>query len=171
VSHRSAADRGTTRQERERREEEPRFLDDPDDPFAPPLPGKAHPPDVMDDVTPTLDDEVRSYHHHPNDAGATEFGFDPEAADAAADLAGDLGSAFLEGATRGEDMGELSLGGEDREDADLPMLLDEDEEPMSEDRPRSMRARPFEAPGALGQQSAREARAQDTREPARRRAK
>lgn len=160
-----------TRQERGRRGEVLQPPEDPDDLSSPPLAGKSHPPDAMDDVTPTHDDEVRSYHHHPNDAGTTEFGFDPEAADAAADLAGELGSAFLEGATRGEDMSELSLMAGDREDEDLPMLLDEDEEPMSEDRPRSMRARPFEAPGALGQQSAREARPQDTREPARRRAR
>ncbi len=57
----------------------------------PPLRGKAHPPAEMDEATPTLDDENRNYHHHPSDAGTTEFGFDPDAADAAADLAGELG--------------------------------------------------------------------------------
>lgn len=92
----------------------------------PPLHGKVHPPAEMGDATPTLDDEVRNYHHHPNDAGVTEFGFDPEAADAAADLAGDLGSQFLEGATRGEDLSSRVLDDEDRSESELPFLIDDE---------------------------------------------
>lgn len=92
----------------------------------PPLRGKAHPPAEMDEATPTLDDEKRSYHHHPSDAGTTEFGFDPDAADAAADLAGELGSTFLSGATRGEDMSDVITQAEGEND--LPMILDEVDE-------------------------------------------
>jgi hypothetical protein len=111
---------------------------DPDDPLdiladapepgsAPPLRGKVHPPAEMDDATPSLDDEVTRF-HRPRDETATTFGFYPEAADAAADLAGDLGSTFLEGATRGEDMSELALSSEEREaDPDLPLVIDEDQ--------------------------------------------
>ncbi|MFT3771906.1 MAG: hypothetical protein QM820_41385 [Minicystis sp.] len=77
--------------ERGRAEPPVPITDDLDDSVAPPLPGKLHAIEEMDDATPTLDDEHRNYHHHPNDAGSVEFGFHPEAADAAADLAGDLG--------------------------------------------------------------------------------
>jgi hypothetical protein len=105
------------------------ILDDLDEYMAPPLHGKVHPPAEMGDAIPTLDDAVRAYHHHPNDAGATEFGFDPDAADAAADLAGDLGTTFLEGATSGDDMSDIAAMHDDRDDSDVPFLLeDEDEE-------------------------------------------
>jgi hypothetical protein len=81
----------------------------------------------MDEATPSLDDEVTRF-HRPRDESSTMFGFYPEAADAAADLAGDLGSTFLEGATRGEDMSEVAMSNEDREiDNDLPLVLDEDQ--------------------------------------------
>lgn len=135
-------------------------LDDLDEVVSPPRHGKTHPPGDMDDATPTLDDEVRSYHHHPSDSGTTAFGFDPEAADAAADLAGDLGSAFLEGATRGEDMSDLAAQRSDLDEEELPLLLDEEgEEAVEEEDPaaRAVRARPFEEPGALGQSTVREA--------------
>ncbi|APR78136.1 Hypothetical protein A7982_03483 [Minicystis rosea] len=140
------------------------ITDDLDDSVAPPLPGKLHPPEEMDEATPTLDDEIRNYHHHPNDSGVVEFGFHPEAADAAADLAGDFGSSFLEGATRGEDISEVSAQLDDRSDEELPLILDEegaealDEEPAL--RP-PVRARPFEEPGALGQSTVRRARPAD----------
>lgn len=134
-------------------------MGDLDELSAPPLPGKQHPPEDMDEATPTLDDEARSYRHHPSDAGATEFGFDPEAADAAADLAGDLGSAFLEGATRGEDLSDVAAS-RDLDEDDLPLVLDESGgEIVDEDSGhRSIRARPFEEPGALGQSSSAHAR-------------
>jgi hypothetical protein len=135
-------------------------LDDLDEMVGPPQHGKTHRAEDMDDATPTLDDEVRRYHHHPSDAGTTAFGFDPEAADAAADLAGEMGSAFLEGATRGEDPSDLAAQRSDRDEDDLPLLLDEEGEEVVEDEgpaSRSVRARPFEEPGALGQSTVREA--------------
>jgi hypothetical protein len=107
-------------------EDEIDLLGDPSELTRPPLHGKVHPPAEMNDATPTLDDEVRHYRHHPNDAGATEFGFDPEAADAAADLAGDLGSQFLEGATRGEDLSSRVLDDEDRADSELPFIIEDE---------------------------------------------
>jgi hypothetical protein len=85
------------------------------------------------DATPTLDDEVRNYRHHPNEAGTTEFAFDPEAADAAADLAGELGSQFLEGATRGEDLSSRVLSEEDQEENELPFLIEDGFEPVDID--------------------------------------
>jgi hypothetical protein len=100
---------------------------------SPPLRGKTHPPAEMGDATPTLDDEVRSYHHHPNDAGVTEFGFDPEAADAAADLAGELGSQYLEGATRGEDLSDRVMREEDRSENEVPFLIEDELEPSDLD--------------------------------------
>ncbi|MGK3962964.1 hypothetical protein WMF38_02090 [Sorangium sp. So ce118] len=110
-----------------------------DDPFgdmmdagaAPPLRGKANPRSELSDVVPTLDDESRGYHHHPNDAGCTEFEVNPDAADAAADLASDLGAEFLEGATRGQDISDVAMS---HDDDDLPYLLeDEDVESVDPD--------------------------------------
>jgi hypothetical protein len=97
----------------------------PGDYVGPPLHGKTNPPDAMDDTVPPLDDEHRSYRHHPSENEAIEFEIDPLAGDAAADLAADLGSQFLEGATRGEDLGSRVLALEDDSDAPLDMLLDE----------------------------------------------
>jgi len=94
----------------------------------PPLRGKAHPPAEMDEATPTLDDEKRSYRHHPNDAGTTAFGFDPDAADAAADLAGELGATFLSGATYGEDMSDVTMTREEAQEASDLRVVDEEEE-------------------------------------------
>ncbi len=94
---------------------------------APPLAHKAHPHAEMDRATPTLDDEHRRYH-----AGATEFGFDPEAGDAAADMAGEMGQSFLEGATRGEDLSDLQAMKSDAEEDEL-LLLIEDEESLDAD--------------------------------------
>ena len=99
----------------------------PGDYIGPPLHGKTDPPAEMDEAYPTLDDERRSYHHHPNESATTEFAFDPLAGDAAADLAGDFGSQFLEGATRGEDMSERALALEDDSDTPLDLLLDEED--------------------------------------------
>jgi hypothetical protein len=103
-------------------------LSEEEDLVSPPIHAKDHPRPEMHDATPTLDDEVRSYHHHPNDAGVTVFGFDPEAADAAADLAGELGTQFLEGATRGEDHGDRVMEAEDALDSEMPFVI-EDLEP------------------------------------------
>jgi hypothetical protein len=102
------------------------MTDDLEDQMAPPIHGKAHPRGAMDEATPTLDDEIRRFRHHPNDAGATDFAFDPEAADAAADLAGDLGATFLAGATRGEDMSDVVLTAEDQAENDVPFVIEEE---------------------------------------------
>jgi hypothetical protein len=104
--------------------------DEQEDVALPPLPAKTHPPAEMDDALPTLDDEVRRYHHHPNEAGTTEFEVDPEAADAAADLAGDFGSQFLEGATRGEDLSSRVFDEEDRRESEVPFLIEDGFEPI-----------------------------------------
>ncbi|AUX43279.1 hypothetical protein SOCE26_047230 [Sorangium cellulosum] len=105
-----------------------------DDPFAielqdagaaPPLRAKVTPRSEIRDVVPTLDDEVRGYHHHPNDAGSTGFESNPDAADAAADLASDLGAEFLEGATRGQDLSDVVMSHDD--DGDLPYLLEDED--------------------------------------------
>jgi len=104
--------------------------DDLDEPTAPPLHGKTHPPADMDRAKPSLDDEVQVYHHPSIDAAVTEFGVDPDVADAAADLAGDLGATFLSGATRGQDMSDVTLSAEDAEESEVPLLLDE---PMGEE--------------------------------------
>ena len=98
-------------------------IDALDDLDAPPLHSKVHPSNDISDVVPTLDDEVRGYHHHPNDAGTTEFDVDPGTSDAAADLAGDLGSEFLEGATRGQDMSDVIMS-RDEAESELPFLFD-----------------------------------------------
>ena len=95
---------------------------------APPLAHKARPVAGMNRATPSLDDERRRYH-----AGATEFGFDPEAADAAADLAGEMGQSFLEGATRGEDLSDLQAMKSDAEEDELSLLIDENDEAFEED--------------------------------------
>jgi hypothetical protein len=76
---------------------------------SPPLPGKTHPRQAMADVVPTADDDVRMPHHHPSESTAVEFESDPEAADAAADLASELGTDFLEAATRGRDLSDVIL--------------------------------------------------------------
>ncbi|WP_437932242.1 hypothetical protein WMF37_24315 [Sorangium sp. So ce291] len=109
------------------------FADMMDAGAAPPLRGKANPRSELSDVVPTLDDESRGYHHHPNDAGCTEFEVNPDAADAAADLASDLGAEFLEGATRGQDISDVAMSHDD-DDGDLPYLLeDEDVESVDPD--------------------------------------
>jgi hypothetical protein len=97
----------------------------PGDRVGPALHGKTHPPEAMDNVLPSLDDEHRSYRHHPSQNEAIEFEIDPLAGDAAADLAADLGSQFLEGATRGEDLGSRVLALDDDSEAPLDLLLDD----------------------------------------------
>lgn len=72
---------------------------------APPLAGKLHPPADMEFVVPSSDDARRM-----NRRDYTEFDVDPVAADAAADLAGDLGVQFLEGALDGEETMEHTSG-------------------------------------------------------------
>jgi hypothetical protein len=119
------------------------ITDDLEPRAAPPLHGKAHPPAEMDRAVPTLDDEVALY-HRPGDSGCSGFGFDPEAADAAADLAGDLGATFLAGATFGEDMSDDDLS--PPEESELPLVLDESREDLPDDEGlpplRSSRRRP-----------------------------
>jgi hypothetical protein len=88
-------------------------VDDLDELSAPPIPSKVHPANAMDDVVPTLDDSDRVFHHHPNEPVSEGFSFDPGNADAAADLAGELGADFLEGATRGRDMSDVMISEED----------------------------------------------------------
>src|SRR5262245_60076328 len=100
------------------------ITDDLEPMVAPPLHGKAHPPSEMDEAVPTLDDEVSLY-HRPRDARRSAFGFDPDAADAAADMAGDLGTSFLSGATRGDDMSDVTFSREDEEESDLPLVIEE----------------------------------------------
>ncbi len=99
-------------------------LEDLDEFAAPPLAGKVHPADAMDEVVPTLDDSNRVFRHHPNEPVGEGFSFDPDSADAAADLAGDLGAEFLEGATRGRDMSDMIMSDEER-DSETPFLVEE----------------------------------------------
>ena len=100
--------------------------EDAEERAAPPLHGKTHPPDPMDDSTPSLDDEVQLY-HRPNDAGTTAFAFDPDAADAAADLAGELGSTFLTGATFGDDVSDVAMTAGDQDENELPLVINFEE--------------------------------------------
>ncbi|HSN97963.1 MAG TPA: hypothetical protein VLS89_06680, partial [Candidatus Nanopelagicales bacterium] len=108
-----------------------RSIDDLDEPFpgedadTPPIPGKVNPSHELSDAVPTLDDEARHYRHHPNESGVVDFDVDPYAGDAAADLAGDLGSEFLEGATRGQDMSDVMMSRDDQE-GDAPFLYEEE---------------------------------------------
>ncbi len=91
----------------------------------------------MDDVVPTLDDSDRQFLHHPNESVGEGFSFDPGNADAAADLAGELGADFVEGATRGRDMSDVMLS--DEEDAGsessfiIEVIDESDETAMQED--------------------------------------
>jgi hypothetical protein len=101
------------------------MVDDLEDFAMPPLKAKSHPRGDMDEAQLTIDDESRESHHHPNDAGVVEFEVDPEEADAAADLAGDLGAQFLEGATFAEDRSERANHDSDASEAGVPFLLDE----------------------------------------------
>ncbi len=98
-------------------------LEDLDEDVAPPLPSKARPRREMARAIATLEDEARSHRHHPSDTAGVEVSIDPGAADAAADLAGDLGANWLEGATCGEDAADLRHDRDD--DAELPLVLDE----------------------------------------------
>ncbi len=100
--------------------------DDREEFVAPPLPAKQHPAAEMGFVVPTSDDDVRQHPHHPNEGATMEFDVDPEAADAAADLAGDLGAQYLEGATFGEDVSERAIEDTEAEEAELPLLLEEE---------------------------------------------
>jgi len=101
--------------------------EDRDEFSAPPLAGKVHPREAMDEMVPTLDDSDRLFRHHPNDQVSEGFSFDPESADAAADLAGDLGAEFLEGATEGRDMSDVIFS-DDRNDEDTYIVEDYSEE-------------------------------------------
>ena len=48
----------------------------------------------------------------------------PDVADAARDLAGDLGAQFLEGVTFGEDVSERAIEDAEANDAELPFLFE-----------------------------------------------
>ncbi|MCC6558355.1 MAG: hypothetical protein IT372_35900, partial [Polyangiaceae bacterium] len=98
---------------------------------APPIAGKAHPSADLHAAVPTLDDDARDYHHHPNESGAVEFEVNPYSDDAAADLAGDLGSEFIEGATRGQDMSDVVMS-RDEAESELPFLVETEAEPPPE---------------------------------------
>lgn len=127
-----------------------------DDEFeAPPIHGKEHPSAALSDAVPTLDDEARNYHHHPNESGVVDFEVDPYAGDAAADLAGDLGSEFLEGATRGQDMSDVMMTRDDQEgeagflyEEEMLGGPEEEEEEKGEPEGQPERARPAERAGA-----------------------
>lgn len=125
-----------------------------DDEFeAPPIRGKEHPSAALSDAVPTLDDESRNYHHHPNESGVVDFDVDPYAADAAADLAGDLGSEFLEGATRGQDMSDVMMTRDDQE-GEAGFLYEEEmlggPEEEEEEAERPPESRPVARAGAGG---------------------
>ena len=111
------------------------ITDDLEELVGPPLHGKTHPPADMDEVKPSLDDEVQRYRHHPDAGDTTLFDVDPDVADAAADLAGDLGSTFLEGATSGEDAGEAASELAEREESEVPFLIEEEPELDDESTP------------------------------------
>lgn len=99
-------------------------LDDLEEFAAPPLHGKTHPPAAMDEAVPTLDDADRMFRHHPNDQVSEGFSFDPDVGDAAADLAGDMGAEFLEGATRGRDISDMMMSEEEHME-ETPYLVEE----------------------------------------------
>lgn len=103
-------------------------LDDLDELDLPPMHGKLYPPSEMDEATPTLDDSDRRYFHHPSDSGVTEFDNEPEAGDAARDLASELGREYLEGVTRVDDMSDIRYSDEEREESELPFVIEEEEE-------------------------------------------
>lgn len=77
----------------------------------------------MDDVVPTLDDSDRTFPHHPNEPIHEGFSFDPVAADAAADLAGELSADFIAGATSGRDMSDVILSEEGTEGIEEDMIV------------------------------------------------
>ena len=132
---------------------ERRAEDDDLEASAPPLSGKVHPPHEMGFIVPALDDdEVFSHPHHPNDSGVAEFAVNPDAADAARDLAGDLGAQFLEGVTFGEEVSERAIEDAEANDAELPFLLEQegsdlvvDDEPEPAAFARKRRHRPARA--------------------------
>ena len=115
---------------------------------APPLAGKVHPPHDMRFVVPAPDDDRVPHPHHPNDSGVADFEVNPDAADAARDLAGDLGAQFLEGVTFGEDVSERAIEDAEANDAELPFLIDHEagelvveDEPEPEAPPRARQPR------------------------------
>lgn len=107
----------------------------------------------MDDVVPTLDDSDRRFLHHPNEPVSEGFSFDPDSADAAADLAGELGADFVEGATNGRDMSDVMLSEEEGLTYETPFVVETlgegSEEPfLPEDEFVDIEVPPDE-PGAL----------------------
>jgi hypothetical protein len=111
------------------------------DQATPPLAGKTHPRDAMDEAVPTLDDSDRVFLHHPNQPIGEGFSYDPVSADAAADMAGDLGAEFLEGATRGRDMSDMILS-EDERNEETPFIVEDldlmDDETTESDEPEDL---------------------------------
>lgn len=61
----------------------------------------------MHEAVRTSDDEVRHRELAPFEEASVEFETDPELADAAADLASELGRGMLDSATSGVDMSEI----------------------------------------------------------------
>jgi hypothetical protein len=61
----------------------------------------------MHDIIHSSDDEIAEHHLGPLEEASASFRPDPDAGDAGADLADELGRSFLESATTGEDMSEL----------------------------------------------------------------
>lgn len=100
-------------------------VDELDESIAPPIAAKDQPANVMDDVVPTLDDSDRTLHHHPNEPISEGFTSDPIAADAAADLAGELSADFIEGATGGRDRSDVILSEEGTEGIEEDMIVGE----------------------------------------------
>lgn len=94
---------------------------------SPPLRGKSHPPADMGFVVPASDD-VRRVNHRD----FTEFEVDPVAADAAADLAGELGAQFLEAALEGEEASDLAAEHE-HGPGRMQLLLDDASDRMYEE--------------------------------------
>lgn len=100
-------------------------VDELDESIAPPIAAKDQPANVMDDVVPTLDDSDRTLYHHPNEPISEGLTSDPIAADAAADLAGELGADFIEGATGGRDRSDVILSEEGTEGIEEDMIVGE----------------------------------------------
>jgi hypothetical protein len=114
-------------------EELTRLSTDADENESPPLHGKSNPKSDMGFVELSSDDDTRNLRHHPNDSGVVDFEVDPDRADAAADLAGDLGMTFLEAAVEGEETTEHVVGEPERASEQKSFLFDEETEGMYEE--------------------------------------
>lgn len=93
----------------------------------PPIAAKSNPRGAMAFVTPSNDDARQRT--RPD---VTEFDVDPEEADAAADLAGDLAAQFLQNAAYGDERAEDA--GPPASTERHPFLFDEETRSMHEER-------------------------------------